>query len=258
MVSNTDCGCGGACSYDSHECLGFEQPNVSGELDTTQWKVIIAHEIGHGVEKRASGRAYLDYSHSATEPLCRCDHIPNAAIRLHCLQSREFAGAAWAEGFAHFFAAKVFNSPADSDCYLGYYKHAYVKKYVPFSGSYMFLIFPPPLQVSCRGPVRWRVEQCNDPNGATGTEVDWMTFLWNIHVPSEYGNKRTTMTDYHHLRKQACLKAGLSHCHGNWPYHQIDFQKFSGAARDYYGGQSPKYLHIAEMGTLHGVRNGPY
>ena len=261
-VSNTDCNCGGACSYRSFECIGFDHPNMPGAVDNTQRKVVIAHEIGHGVETLAAVSVYFDYTHLAAEPLCRCDHIPNPAMRTHCLQSREFVGAAWAEGFAYFFAAKLFNSPADSDCYLGYSKDAYVKKFVYFPNTYIYLASPPPVKVSCRGPVRWRVEQCNDPYAApsalTGTEVDWMTFLWNIHAPNEYGNKRTSMADYYHLKKQACVLAAFTHCVDTYPNLKIDFQKFRDAASAYYGSSSIKYRHIVEMGTSHGVRNGLY
>ena len=40
----------------------------------------------------------------------------------HCLQSLETSGSAQIEGFAQFYASKIFNNRADSDCTFVYYK----------------------------------------------------------------------------------------------------------------------------------------
>ena len=89
---------------------------------TANWKNIIGHEIGHMVQYRAMGYYNYDYSDPATEPACQCTHDPLIwGNTVHCLQSREPAGGAQLEAFAHAFANRLFNENQANGSF-AYYK----------------------------------------------------------------------------------------------------------------------------------------
>jgi len=150
------------------------------------------------------------------------------------------------EGFAQFYAAKVFNEWRHNDC-----RFAYYKEFLRDDG----VVQIPPVAMSCRDPHKWMKTHCDVTNHNGGVEMDWMTFFWNIHAPQEYGDKRISMADYYVIKKLACTGDSALWCRGS---HDLDFQKFRGGALTYFGGDyyNKKYVHIFRMGDEHGVRNG--
>ena len=257
-ISDGTCNNYGAYSSVSEICLGYNKPNKQG-YHNSQWKNVIAHEIGHSIERDGAGLPPTRYDHAVSEARCTCAHVQEADQRLHCLQSREYAADAMSEGFGHFYAAKLFNSPTDADCYMGYYKDAYGKVFSPIFGP-LYPILPPPVTISCRNAARWRVNECNDPYAVapTGTELDWLTFLWNIHAPTLYGGKLTSMANYYQIKKNACVLAGASTCAQIKGSDNFGYIHFLNAAKAYYGASDQRYQHIVTMGIDHGVKNGPY
>jgi len=251
--------CDGMGSYSSKTgiCYGYNPgPNPP---HGTAYKMIIAHEIGHSVERDGAGLVKARYDHDVDPRIarCRCDHIPNGTEG-HCLQSREHASDAWEEGFAHFYAAKLFNDPVLPTCYVGYY--AQVRKYFPVFN--LEVILQPPVKTSCRDPVKWMVSECNVPRDqALGTEWDWMTFLWSIHGPLEYGTKRITMADYYSIKMAVCGASIYSKCDETDPTKPplTTYPAFRAAALAHFGGNpsNVKYKHIVDMAKLHGVDNRP-
>jgi len=261
LLSDLDCGGSGAYSDVTHICLGYNQgyPNPSGPHNT-QWKVIIAHEIGHSVERDGAGLANGNYDHvvPTSLPLCRCDHVPFSGHRAHCLQSREYTRAAWEEGFAHFYAAKIFNDaqyyPQYTGCVISYYKSV-LDPNIIFRGPVMR---SPPITLSCRDAVKWRKTYCYDPNDDNaGTEWDWLTFFWNIHWPdADYASqKRISMADYYEIKRRACTGSPSGMCTNA---HVIKYSDFRTAAWAKYCGPgivcgSFRYNHIHAMAGAHGV-----
>jgi len=240
--------------------LGYGANSLSSP-HLTQWKFVVGHEIGHSVERDGTGLANNDYTHPVpTVPdslkLCRCDHIPTAAQRPHCLQSREYTGAAWQEGFAYFYAAKIFNDPQYSSCNIGYPKHVLYP--VIIRGWDPYVSYPPPVATSCRNAVKWRKRYCYDSNDANaGVEWDWMTFFWNIHWPNTAlpSLRRTSMADYYELKMRACTGSPTGKCTSS---HTITYKKLLNAVEakwpaNQYGMIPAKHGHLLDMADLHGV-----
>ena len=85
-----------------------------------------------------------------------------------------------------------------------------------------------------------------------------MTFLWNVHAPTLYGSKLTSMANYYQIKKNAYVLAGASSCAGIGRDKMFGYQHFLDAAKAYYGVSSQRYIHIRDMGVEHGVKNGSY
>jgi hypothetical protein len=95
----------------------------------SHWKYVVAHEFGHVIQQNfgvSIGATYIPTI--ANRPaICRCDHVL-VANQKHCMQSTERANDAQLEGFAQFYAASVWNSPASSRCAFAYYKEFLVQE----------------------------------------------------------------------------------------------------------------------------------
>jgi hypothetical protein len=191
-------------------------------VDQARWKFVTAHEAGHLFQTRAVGETFGTpytwdcdvvggclgasnpsgtlYDPPRADAMCGCAHI-DSANRLHCLQSIEHVAAAENEGFAQFFASRVFNDPSNPDeCTFNYYKEGLFDA-CPTHPDHEFDCEPrngkikvlPPFPVPCSTADRWRNTRCgglpatNDTTLAQmGTEQDWMQFLWswNTKAPS--------------------------------------------------------------------------
>jgi hypothetical protein len=105
------------------------QPPENCRLSDDRWKMTIAHEIGHVIQRRASGVWNALYKFNGDKdndipgapPVCRCDHV-GIANGWHCLQSLERSSTAQVEGYAQYFASKTWNDIAQNDCTFVYYK----------------------------------------------------------------------------------------------------------------------------------------
>jgi hypothetical protein len=179
--------------------------------DETHWKMIVTHEIGHQVQRRGIGERLGDvYQFDsggiqindppwlATEAsLCTCNHV-EASNAWHCLQSIERTGAAQAEGFAQFLAARVWNDSTESDCTFAYYKE--------FKNESATL--RPPVPINCATPYKWRNAYCGMGESADmGTELDWLGFLYSLNVLSPEAT-RVPMTDLWRIYRNACVPPG--------------------------------------------------
>jgi hypothetical protein len=200
--------------------------------DNTRWKMILAHEIGHQIQGHAIGPGDLGASYEfcsggrcindppgiATEsPLCSCNHV-RASNAVHCLQSIERTGGAQREGFAQFFAARVWNDNSESDCSFVYYKEFLDDTCVadpqdplgscpdiPTGGA---VLRSPPLRVDCAAPQKWRNRHCNAAEYADmTTELDWLGFLYNLNVLAPEAT-RVPMTDIWKIYRNTCVPPG--------------------------------------------------
>ena len=188
-------GCNGgtldeACAHQTDAQLGALH-NSSNGPGPLSFKNVVAHEMGHTLQDLGSGRPLSDYNaagHAASESLCTCNHYAAPPNVKHCLQSRESASTAMAEGFGHFIAAKTYNGPGEA-CSFAYYK--------PFQADGA-LTQPPPVVLDCKNPVKWRDNECFQ--ATSGTEYDWLQFFWNVNA---VGSNTSTVDDLYELYR--CL-----------------------------------------------------
>lgn len=197
----------------------------------SRWKTVLAHEIGHGLQHRASGKWAGGYEfagqpdHPGAPPLCKCSHI-NDTNTLHCLQSLEGPGAAQREAYAHFVAARTWNDLDDDDCTFVYYKAILGSQCIdgaeectndPMSALF---INAPPVPKNCIEPDKWRNAYCLDTQTQSGevvtdlsTEIDWMQFYFGVTHPNTSGNLSIYLLN--RLYWEACGSGG--YCQNKGP-----------------------------------------
>jgi|GEM_PF-2321909 len=230
-------------------CAGWElktgpyvkPDNSPGNL---RWKFVLAHEAGHVAQRRGMGTPANAYcftadgnvtgdcenhlpDHPNAPPSCSCDHV-SGSNSLHCLQSYEHTTAAQVEGWAQFFAARVWND-AGPGCIFNYYK-----QFREDDGS----VEQPPYKVSCDSNVNWRDNHCFGSWG--GTEYDWLQFFWNLHAVGSY--KYSTL-DIFNAYENAC---GGS-CSGEW----ISWSELSNGAANLFS--NAKHAVLLADGDVTGV-----
>lgn len=194
-------------------------------------KFVVAHELGHVVQ--GANFSFGSYSYSTGDDpfvaACRCDHV-QSSNQLHCLQSRETFVAAAIEGFAHFYAAKVWNNPNQADCKFVYYKE-FLSAGLPF-------VQTPPVPKNCGGPVEWRDHYCTE-TANRGTEFDWLTFYWTLHTKTV---DKLSMADIYGIYN---VDSGGE---TTWTLLQAD-------ALAFFGGNplNAKYLHLVNTASAHGI-----
>ena len=210
-----------------------------------RWKFILAHEYGHMVQKKAIGSLWNPYCFTPGGALtwdcappnladppgapasCRCDHV-SGSNGLHCLQSLEYTSTAQLEGYAQFFAARVWND-ADGGCLFRYYKQF---------RSDRGLVIQPPVNVSCSDYVGWRDDHCS-PSTNGGTEYDWLQFLWNLHAA---GSWKYSMHEIFDVYRGACSGGD---CTGEGP----QWDDLESSAATLYGTGSAKHLKLVLAGS---------
>jgi hypothetical protein len=133
----------------------------------TRSKFLIGHELGHYVQAYTISIPPSSYGPDPNA-MCGCSHVMTSSST-HCLQSREYIGAARKEGFAHFFATHMFNWHWEEDC-----RFAYYKEWMDASG----IVHAPPVDIDCDVPVRWMQSYCPGPDA--GVEHDWLGFFWAL------------------------------------------------------------------------------
>lgn len=207
----------------------------------SSWKNIIAHELGHQVQGAAMGTPFYDYDQNATEYACKCDHVVSANA-YHCMNSREHTGAAQIEGWAHFVAARLFNTSTQSNC-----SYVYYKEFLEEGGGGFLTVSAPPVAVNCYEQRRWMENYCLA--SSRGTEWDWMNFYWKVNTTG--GTAKSTVTQLHEIYRKAC-QTHPANCDFTRTVHWT--QALNGAYL-YYGSNylNPGYLHFANRGNDHGV-----
>lgn len=155
-------------------------PNASGYISLNDWhserKFIIVHETGHRMaEIRTNGVMNAAQNYGVNVSDCPKEPSPNTG---HSMRSEEYVGAAAGEGFAHFYAADVWNDDDETDCWFEYYKGV--------NGDP-----DPDPAVNCEQAI-----DQNDPFGNArfetvcldagyedrGVELDWLRAFWDVHT----------------------------------------------------------------------------
>lgn len=168
---------------------------VRAQKHNTQYKGVIAHELGHCVQSTMfgtinAGAPTLDVKKPGAPPYqCTCDFVLEGN-QLHCLQSREEERQSIVEAYGHFYASRVSNDYGQSPCNFPYYKTKLNWQWNSFLQTNTWIPNAPPISVACTGPasngVGWMEDQCKNngtDNGSIanrGTEWDWMTFLYDV------------------------------------------------------------------------------
>ncbi|MBX3192900.1 MAG: hypothetical protein KF819_38300, partial [Labilithrix sp.] len=228
------------------------EPLVPGD---SFWKFVVAHEIGHKVQERAMGEFGRNYNTGGgtlkAPPKCSCDHIQTSNT-LHCLQSIEEPGAAQVEGFAQFFASRVWNRASEADCVFKYYKEFLNDACMPgvpadgCTGAAGGLVKSlPPIPLTCVAPVRWRNNNCFDASVNPGdlvtdfgVEFDWMGFLYSSNTQ---GVSTASVEDMFSIYRTAC---GGS-CRGG---ETIAWEACSGCAPGIGGMRAAADQHFTAVG----------
>ncbi len=167
-----------------------EEVDGRGEIESnvqTVWprysrKYLVAHEIGHAVEMIWSRRTKSVSDHGALigedgyllddtahPEACK----PATAVVSHGLSTVEHVSAAANEGFAHFFAADVYNDHTEADGKFNYYK---ISDAFGFERDVAL-----DDQESIREDICGGGGAAGSLGNATGVEEDWLRLYWNIH-----------------------------------------------------------------------------
>lgn len=134
-----------------------------------QEKFRTVHEIGHWISDYGMDEQLNGMNYSATASDADCDESNTT----HSMTSRENQKAAAGEGWAHFYAADVFNDHSETDCSFEYYKT------IDSDST--------PL-VNCsvgNGHFvnRFLEQRCNsDSDVGHGTELDYLRTFWQMHA----------------------------------------------------------------------------
>jgi hypothetical protein len=240
IYSNVDCPglTGASCSQqvsDTH-VQTFISPSAITGYKHSHWKILIAHELGHGAQSLGSGIQTTNYNDNPSQPSCRCDQCSPSSAQLHCLQSREYSGAAQAEGLGHAFAVRLFNNTWESNAGFNYYK-----AFRNDNGSISY----PPVSRDGFNPQRWRINHCNETN--KGVEWDWESFFYK--VSAEYAANPVTFYNLFDLYWYTCG----GYCGG----HDVTYTNLYNTGYWYWGNNlyEPHFQRFYTTASSHGVDN---
>jgi hypothetical protein len=134
-------------------------------------KFVIVHEAGHRMaDLRTQSVMNLAQDYHITDATCPAEPTPDLGDD-HSMRSEEYSGAAAGEGFAHFYAADVWNDHDETDCWFEYYKEV--------NGD-----FHPLVNCETRNgdfTIRRLETDCGGTNNH-GTELDWLRTFWDVHT----------------------------------------------------------------------------
>ncbi len=177
-IFNDECSYGGSCAKE--EGGGTVYLSENGRVR----KYIIAHEIGHvvGIKVNEGKRAKMGALHC--QPICQ--RVGSGCPKNHVMTSKEYQGKAAHEGFAHFYAATVWNDPSENGCAFAYYINYDFDR----DGTVEGWEYKP--WVSCRASWPDQDEHgvpdadflhnvCANVYSNRGTQYDWLRALWNLH-----------------------------------------------------------------------------
>ena len=166
--------------------------------------------------------------------------------KIHCLQSKQEINGTETEGFAQFYASRVWNDPTSSSCTFTYYKQ--------FLNANL-TVSQPPVVKSCKNAIganpKWMVTNCDSVD--EGTEYDWMLFLYAINTAAAF--EKTDFASLRNIMRTACRANTIEKC--NFYYDSISWNGSNGllpAAQTVYGGTAdPRYVKLALTGVDTGI-----
>jgi hypothetical protein len=236
--------------------LNFDQDSQTYSLSnyhTTVDAFTVAHELGHSVEfSNIPGPQSGDYSdRTMNNEYCDCSYV-TSSNPIHCLQSGHNHGNAFAEGWAHFFAARVMNNIGDTAPRFTYYKDL-LTVYDYGDGRYVPISTAPPVPVNAGNPYTffhsdtgmtlngWVQNWCS--GAGRSSEYDWLTFLWSLNGIN--GSGRLGFPDLFAIFGNPSVDAE----------NPLTWYTVLGAAFNAFGGvaTNPKYVRFNTNGLINGV-----
>lgn len=230
----------GACYYGDAVAVlnsgggAFKHPICAPTTISSINKTITAHELGHGMammrggpgptnydadvsgkfadQMTANGSPYTSFkdppSYTVYNPLrntCICQ--PGYS---HCIQSREYIGAAQGEAYANFVATSLFNN-REAESWFNYYKQIYHGPN-PYPAD---TSFDPWLRWD--GQSKWIQNKCwplGTDFGGLGSELDWGQFYWQLWATGTE-NQKFSFNDIHDVYRGrwdgGTLKGGVQY-----------------------------------------------
>ncbi|MBZ0272830.1 hypothetical protein K8I61_12400 [bacterium] len=156
---NSGCGGDGSCAREDGVFL-----SENGKSH----KFIIAHELGHyiGILRDDGGLVHTDELLLTNHD---CDEWTDTS---HDFISLEWQNVAAKEGFAHYYAATVWNDIEESDCEYFYYKTIWFNK----AGQLVHV----PQNYSCESGNNYLSANCDPYDDNQSLEYDWLRFWWDL------------------------------------------------------------------------------
>lgn len=226
-----------SCPYTSGGVVKVGVNKQQGTL-MTNWKFMLAHELGHAVQYAAMGYHESSYAWAGAPQLCRCSHVDALYGNSHCIQSRGSIGGGQVEGFAQAYAARVFNIDSQPNATFVYYK--------PFFTPYNNPNYKmnPPMSFSAFSNNKFMSNYCGAAN--KGIELDWMQFYYQLTASATLN--KTEMSYLFSIYRLACTNNVNTKCNGQ----TVTWEKLRATAQTYWGG-NPIYTKFRDTGVNAGV-----
>lgn len=144
----------------------------NGTPGRTDEKFVIVHELGHQVGNYGTNNKLRSAAGDTGMTDTFCPYEPGGGSSNHSMRSNEYSGVALSEGFAHFYAADIWNDHDYDDCWFEYYKRV--------GGD-------DTPGVDCESattasfPYHYRRTEC-DMQSSAGVELDWLRTFWDLHT----------------------------------------------------------------------------
>jgi hypothetical protein len=234
--------CGGvldpSCPYTSGGVVKVGVNKQQGTL-MTNWKFMIAHELGHSVQYYGMGSHEFNYAWQGAPQLCRCSHVDPLYGNGHCMQSRGSIGGGQIEGFAQAYAARVFNDDGQANATFVYYK--------PFLTPYNNPNYTmnPPMSFNAFTNNRFMSNYCGA--AGKGIELDWMQFYYQLTARATIN--KTEMSYLFSIYKIACTGNQATKCNNQ----TVTWEKLRAAASTFWGANSFIYAKFRDTGINAGV-----
>lgn len=173
-------------------------------------KYVIVHEMGHALLKKAKGQNQSGSDLNLLEAGHDCPQGPG-----HLMNSKEYLPAAIWEGFAHYYAAVIWNRDSEEDCRFQYYKdldwsldtvvdwtdstHNYIDcEHGLHDGAITVSNWDyygngPGHGPTCEGPI----------DAYRGTPYDWLRFFWDLTTQQDTGINGLSFTQVVNLLVEA-------------------------------------------------------
>lgn len=171
----------------------------TGTVANYLYKNVIAHEFGHALMHRR----YDGSGSNLTADDTHCPGVYPTDRNGHYLVSTEYQGAAFWEGFAHYYAAVAFNNDTtETDCSFHTYKPYDFDQdgddedaqSVDCAGDPVIDDYPEtsPASFTITGTDYYSANCITDGGHNRGTELDWLEFLWHLDTadslaPEDFG-----------------------------------------------------------------------
>lgn len=248
--------CYQAC-YDPMSQTLLVGPNQGNAPPDSAYKYVITHELGHHVQSTRFGDQYWQWGKDqngndspqfgVSSPICRCDHV-DSANQLHCLQSDEEQGSGSHEGFAHFFASRIWNDRSGYGGIFTYYKH-----FLQPMPNLPPVNVPPPFARIASGVLHWLDVRCGaEPQVGRGVEWDWLMFYYDVNTGA--AADRTPLggapPNLGTIYERACGTPGTP-CKSQ----KVPYASLLGSAAVEFGGNDPRFIRFRDTGNTHGINH---